>query len=159
MASTSIRTAVARRVIELLQADGDLAGVTVTYGFPRDGVTGVGEPIVFVQVAEDGGTTTTHMKAGRKSRTDEWDVEVWVAMTTAADDENGLVAAERVEAVFASVENLCAANPTLQQDGSTVDGLIWAVVDGDSDGPRVTPIDSGYLAWWNARIACRARLD
>lgn len=160
MATTSIRTAVARRVIELLQADGDLAGVEIRYGQPRDGLAGIGDPSIFVMVGEDGGSITALMGAGRKEREDRWVMTVTCALAAHDDDENGLTTAERVEAIFAQVENLFADNPTLQQDGAGIDGLIHAVIDGEAEGPIVTPADEGnFLGWVVATVDCFAHLS
>lgn len=161
MATTSIRTAVARRIIELLEADGDLAGVDVRYGFPRDGLAGIGtDPSIFVRIGEEGGNTNTQMKAGRKPRDDEWEILVTVAQAAYDDDEGGLTLAERIETLFAQVENLFADNPTLQQDGEGISGLNWAVISGESDGPIITPAEQGnFVGWWSTTVACRARLS
>ena len=157
MSTTSIRTAVARRFIDLLRTDGALANVEVSYGYPRD--DGVGpDPRIFVVIA-DGGNTTTHMKAGRKPRDDEWDMRV-VILLTHDDDENGLGTAESVEAVFAAVENLCAANPTLQKDANGITGLEWVKLEGESNGPIIRPLEAGnFEGAWDALVACRARLS
>jgi hypothetical protein len=153
MPTTSIRTAVARRLIDLLRADPTLTDATIRYGAPDQ----VGTLAVFVQIAEDGGTTTANMRAGRKSRNDEFDLEVWVALHVPGSDQ--LEAAERVELAWASVENVLADSPTLALDGDGVPGLIHAMQAGDSDGPRTTPTETGVLCWWVARISCLARLD
>lgn len=161
MATTSVRTATARRIMELLATDGDLAGVAVRYGFPRDGLAGIGtDATIYVRVGEDGGNTNTHMKAGRKPRDDQWEILVTVAQSAYDDDENGLTLAERIETLFAQVENLFADNPTLQKDGAGISGLDWAVISGESDGPIITPADQGnFVGWWSTTVTCRARLS
>ena len=155
MPTTSIRVEAAERLIDLLNLDPDNAGVTIRYGTPNPDV---GEPAIFVQCSGEEGQTVAHMRAGRKHRDDLWDLQVWVTMHAAPDDEYGLEAARRVQAAWATVENIVADNPTLSLDGSGLSGLLWASQNGRSDGPRVAETETGYVAWWEGLISCRARL-
>ena len=153
MPTTSIRTATARRFMDLLRLDSTLADAVITYGAPKE----VGPLVVAVIIPDDGGTTVANMRSGRKARKDEFDLEVIVACHIATNDE--LEAAERCEQAFAAIENLLADNVTLAVNGNGLPGLIHAVQAGDSNGPSTTPGETGVLAWWNTRITCLARLD
>jgi hypothetical protein len=155
MASTAIRVETAERLLDLLRADPSNAGVLVRYGAP---VEEIGEPAIFVQSSGEEGATTAHMRAGRKHRTDQWDLQVWCTLHVAPDDEYGLDAARRVQTMWATVEDVCADNPTLAVDGDGLAGLMWVMQDGRSDGPRVSPTETGFVAWWEGLITCRARL-
>lgn len=155
MATTSIRVDSAERLIALLQADPANANATIRYGAP---IEDVGDPAFWVQPSGEDGQTVAHMRAGRKHRTDQWDLQVWATVHVAPDDEYGLDAARLIESMWATVENILADNPTLALDGNGLSGLMWAMQDGRSDGPRVSPTETGYVAWWEGLITCRARL-
>lgn len=156
-ATTSIRVATALRVIDLLRLDPDNADTTIRYGWVDE--QGIGEPVIYIQVSDDGGTTeVANMKGGRKHRSDSWNLEIWVAFHGTGDEQNGLETAEVVERIFASVENLFADNTTLQLDGSTIPGFIAAAQFGASNGPHVRPSDTGFVAIWHCLVACEARL-
>jgi len=156
MAATSIRMAAVRRLMDLLKAEAGFADVEVEYGLPDE--RGIGEPWCFVRIADDGATTVTKMRAGRKPREDRFDIELTVAICYGADTESGMQTAEQVEDLFAVVELLVATNPTLALDGNGLDGLTWIAQLGESDGPSVTPVTTGYAAFWNARFTCLSHL-
>ncbi len=155
-ATTSIRAASCRRVIDLLRSDPDNAAVTVGYGVPLE--QGIGDGSIWVQVADDEGTVeVANMKAGRYQRRDTWQLEFWI-LVHCSDDENGLETAERVTQIYSTVENLLATNPTLALDGSGLPGLVSCVQSGETSGPTTSQTDSGFAGWVHCFADCEARL-
>lgn len=149
MATTSVRTATRVRLVDLLSAAPQLAGVQVAYGWA--GQDAENESVYLGDTR--GEVEVAAMKGGRKSRDDRFSFDLWIV--AGAPGQDGPQAAdERAEELYAVVEDVLAGDPEL---GRAVPGLVHAVL-GDVDGPTADPTDEGWASLIRAEVRCWARL-
>ena len=152
MPTTSIRVDVKRRLYDLLSRAGDNALVQVSYGFPQERV----EDRAIWLGSVTGTSEIANMKAGRKSRDDAFDIDVWVWANQPADG-TGVDADEACIDLYATVENVLADSPTLNLEGAALTGLLHAVVS-TVEGPTVFPTDEGHASQMRVVVSCKTRL-
>lgn len=147
--STLVRAATKQAVVDLLAADPQLAGtVQVAYGEPE------GERSETIYVGASRGTLSiAGMKAGRKTRHDNFVVDLWVEANLPGQ-ETALVADQRAEALLAQAEDLLALTPDL---GVGVAGLSFGHV-GEVEGPDPIQLEEGWGSLIRAELAFLARL-
>lgn len=146
--TTSIRHAVRVRLLELLTAHPDLAGVQVSLIQPSDDLEA--ESVWFD--AAEGTLTDAAIKPARRVRDDDFIQPLWIV--AAKPNQTPEEAEERATAVLAAVEDVLADYATL--DG--LEGLQWA---GERDlvGPDTwrSPTHQGAVSHYRVELALRAR--
>ena len=148
-ATTSIRWAVARRILDLLSGHPNLLDVTVRPSFPGDN-TGplavwIGDIVGEIDIPV--------MTAGRKIRDDIFEVKVVVRAQGQPDVDT---ACEAVEALVEAVEDVLADAPSLDD----FDGVIDATNTGTREGPdRFDMGAAGWMAVSRTSIVVHSRLE
>ena len=122
-----------------------LADVAVSYAWPGDALERVALYLGNVTGRHD----PAGMRAGRKSRDEEFVVEVFVEVR--ADGEPQEVADERAVAVAREVEDALADDPTLASSS-----LLWARVE--TYELRQSATTEGRWAGVRLGVRCRSRL-
>ena len=136
MASTSVRTAVKKRLVDLLTA---VSGpVPVDYGWPGQALED--EHIYLGSTA--GSVKIRDFRSGRKARNDTFTQAIY--FHAKKPGQNGQEADERVEELYALLENILATNTKLALNGVDLDGVLWAAqLDNETDFPGPMPSADG----------------
>lgn len=147
MATTSIRTTVKERLVTVIAAA--LPTVQVTQGWPGRGIEAE-----FVTIADVRGTIELPLlQAGRKARNDDFDVTL--LFSTAKNGRTTYQEVEeRVEALYAVVEDALANDPSL----GSIDGVLWMQVE-SVEGPNSEMTTEGPAAFLTAVISVHSRLS
>ncbi len=147
MTRTSVRGQVRAALTARLAAKTELAGVKIMNGVnPKEYET---ETVAVTKVTgSDAGIRD--MRAGRKARRDNFEIEV--SFWTGKQGQTALEAMDRAEALFAPLEDVLADDPFLG-----VQGLMHAQLS-NWDGPDCYPAGEGFGAEIVARVACATEL-
>lgn len=146
MATTSIRWALTKHLIDILRNDVDLASVTVEPGWPGNEYV-TAEMVWVDELAGD--VVVPVMSAGRKQRDDVFTIpfEIRVAGKTDLD-----AVMERLSVLVATIEDALANDPGLD----TYDGLIDAEVVSERFTAARTP--DGVLGFAEVVVEAHSRL-
>jgi hypothetical protein len=145
MATTSSVPTVRARLVTLLEAA--LPTTQISYGHPGEAMD---RESVFLGQARGSHTLAT-VRAGRRTRDEEYTIDVWVATTAAGPTPQE--ASERAWTLAAALEDICANDATLG-----LAGVIWARVDDWSDTPTFDDERRGWATTLRIGIAVRSRL-
>lgn len=140
----SARGLVRQALLERLRNVPAVAGVQIEAAMVADLAH---EHIMLGQIT--GQMQTRHMVAGRKQRTDEFSVDVWISAGKAG--QPAAVAEARAVQLLDALDGVLADDPLL----GAVPGLQWARL-GTVDGPDLAATDSGYVAQVAAQVDCLA---
>lgn len=148
MATTSAIPAVKAAVVALLIAEVGDSEVQIVWGRPQDSL--VSAECVYVADARPR-YEFANMKAGRKQYDERFDFDVLFCVSRAAGEVQE--AAERCYALFASLRDILADDPSL----GAVDGLVWARL---GDAIEATAFGKGGapVSIIEATVTCHARL-
>jgi hypothetical protein len=117
VATTSIRWAVTKHLVDLLRADPDLAGVRVEPGYPGDDA---GAECVWVY-GLDGDLSIPVMTGGRKQRDDRFEIPFQVAVQNNRDLDSTFT---RLTQIVAAIEDVLANDPSM----GGIDGVVSAEI-------------------------------
>ena len=145
----SVRADVVQALVDKLDNAASLEGVTILDGL--DGKQITNETIIVANLkGVEGGIRD--MRAGRKARTDKFDVTV--ILWAAQQGQTAAQARSRCVELLAALEDVLADDPSL----GSVPGLYSAQL-GPYDGPDAAPGTEGHVAQITATINCDSRLN
>lgn len=145
-AQASPRALARAALIERLARQAELAGVQVERGIP---VEWGHEHVVLGNIT--GTMSLRHMQAGRKSRSDEFTIAVYIM--AGKPGQTVEQAEARAIEMLAALDDVLAADPLLGR----VPGLQRAHL-GQVDGPDVAATNEGQVAFVAADVECLAYL-
>ncbi len=148
MASASIRTIAAQRLLDLLVQRPGMLDVTAGLVFPGDEI---GRDAVWLDRIEGSAEIPTS-RAGRLDRDDTWTMTIEYRTT---DHGTALDAMARIEELAAVLDGLLADDHTL----GDLDGLLWATYGGMTNGPLPVQTPTGFVGFGEVVVSCRARLS
>ena len=118
MATVNIRWAACEKIVELLDADSTLDGVTISPGWPGDRVPNA--QLIWIDEV-DGNVSIPVMVGGRKERNDDFDVPLQIRVAGYGTLDDTMT---RLSAIVGAVEN-CLANDTSL---GSLDGVLSAEI-------------------------------
>lgn len=146
MASTTIRTAARRRLVELLAGWPGLAGVQVTVTHPGDELKSesiwTGVPVGDINIPT--------MQAGRKERDDVFDVPLWFRVANRATEDDTL---DRLDQMIGEVCDYFATDTEL----GGLDGVLSAEL-ARQEGPDAAKTNEGAEGGAALTVSVHARL-
>lgn len=155
MATTSLRTTVQARLVEIFTTALATAGVDggqVPVHWSMPGERATREHVWFDQT--DGTVEISAMRAGRKPRIDEFGIDVVVVANSPGSTAQQ--AAVRSEELYSLLESVIADDPVI---GGGITGLNWVRVS-RVRGPLCRPTDpAGWRAVWRLTLTCHTRLE
>lgn len=158
--TTSIRTATAVRLRDLLLLEPESSDVPVFVGW--SGSVPTSDPYIVIYVGNDTGELErAALSDARHLRDDRWTLDVVVVSAfTAADDAAEEM--QRVENLAGVVQTVLAENPVLMLEGNGLPGLIDCAARTGFEGPAVAANGgdgSQFIAGCLLTLYCRARLS
>lgn len=146
MATTSVRWAAVEKLVQLIAAHDDVAGVGVHAAPPGDLDTSV--DLIFVQAINGAGTVPAYA-GGRTIRDDNFTITVLAKSFST----RGITAVmERVEVLGGILEDVVADNDTL----GDLDGVVAVTMSASELIPQITP--EGAVGYASYDVNVHARL-
>jgi hypothetical protein len=145
VATTSVRWAVTKHLVDLIRANPDLAGVRVEPGYPGDEA---GAEAIWVY-GLDGELSIPLMQAGRKQRDDRFEIPFQVAVSLNANLDTTF---QRLTEIVAAIEDVLADDPSL----GGIDGVIAAEIT--SERLSCGPSRQLYMGVAEVVVSVHARL-
>ena len=146
MATTNIRWVACKKIVQLLQADGNMNAVTVSPGWPGDRVPQA--QLVWVDEI-DGNVDIPVMTGGRKQRNDDFDIPLQIRVSGFATLDETM---SRVASIVGTIENVLADDTTL----GLLDGVLSAQISRERMTSAMLP--EGPVAFAEVVVSITTRL-
>lgn len=147
--TASIRSTVKRALVTVIRAQAGVAGVTVSYAPPIDGME---DRHIFLGDVQ-GSISYPTTRATRFQRDDKFTIDVWIRAHVPGD-ETGEDADEQVEALLGALDDVLSD----VADALDVDGVVMAEL-GDIEGPMPMRTEEGHESWFQVEVSVHARLS
>lgn len=144
----SVVPTVRQAIVDRLRLRAGLSGIQVEPTHPGAAIE---EETIFLGDAHDGKHEIANLKAGRKSRNEEFTLDVYVAVLTPGN--SATEAEQRAFALLGEVESMLADDPRV--------GLAASVLQSAEGGDWEESLEPEELGWTCAlrfEVKCRARL-